>query len=121
MKPKLFIYSITDRKVSRTYGGTTYKYVVHEVTKDNDFKYIAEGKACNRGHKGADSEAFGTLLTARPELKKMLIRRAKNTLKNDPSNYEAKLLLSDISNSGGYYNRYYEKFGLKLEKSGSGV
>ena len=121
MKPKLFIYSITDRKVSRTYGGTTYTYSVYEVTKDHDLKFIADGKACNRGHKGEDSEAFGTLLKARPELKKLLIRNAKKLLVSDPSNFYAKNLLSDIVNSGGYYSRHFELFGLRLTRSGSGV
>jgi hypothetical protein len=120
MKAKLFIYSITDRKVSRTYGGTTYKYSVYEVVK-NDLKFITEGKACNRGHKGAASEAFGTLIKARPELKKMLIRNAKKTLLSDPSNFYANNVIKDVENSGGYYSRHFEQFGLKLKLSGDGV
>ena len=120
MKTKLFIYSITDRKISRTYGGTTYKFNVYEVVKD-DLIFIAEGKACNRGHKGDGSEAFGVLLKERPELKKLLIRRAKNRLKTDPANYEAKQVLKDVDNSGGYYFRYFEEFGVKLKRSGDGV
>ena len=115
MKTKLFIYSITDRKISRTYGGTTYKFNVYEVTKDNNLKFITDGQACNRGHKGEDSEAFGCLIRERIDIKKMLIRRAKNTLKTDPSNWEAINLLNDINNSGGYYNRYFEDFGLRLK------
>ena len=115
MKTKLFIYSITDRKISRTYGGTTYKFNVYEVTKDNDLKFITDGKACNRGHKGEDSEAFGCLIQERPDLKKMLIRRAKIMLKTDPQNYYAKSLLKDIGNSGGYYSRHFEDFGLRLK------
>jgi hypothetical protein len=121
MKTKLFIYSITSRVISRTYGGTTYKYSVYEVTKDNDLKFVVEGKACNRGHKGEDSEAFGDLIKERPELKKMLIKRAKTALKTDPSNYYAKNLLKDIDNSGGYYSRHYEYFGLRLRRAGSSV
>ena len=121
MKTKLFIYSITDRKVSRTYGGTTYKFSVYETTKDNNLKFVTEGKACNRGHKEEDSEAFGCLIKERPELKKMLIRNAKRTLKTDPSNFYAKQILQDIDNSGGYYSFHYENFGLRLKRSGSGV
>lgn len=121
MKTKLFIYSITDRKISRTYGGTTYKFNVYEVTKDNDLKFITAGGACNRGHKGEDSEAFGALLKERPDLKKLLIHRAKNTLKNEPQNHGAKSLLSDISNSGGYYFRHFDEFGVRLRRAGAGV
>ena len=115
MKTKLFIYSITDRKISRTYGGTTYKFNVYEVTKDNNLKLVTDGKACNRGHKGEDSEAFGCLIQERPDIKKMLIRNAKNRLKTDPENWEAKTILRDINNSGGYYSRFFEEFGLRLK------
>ena len=121
MKAMLFIYSITDRKVSRTHGGTTYKFNVYEVTKDNNLKFITEGHACNRGHKGEDSEAFGCLIKEKPELKKMLIRNAKRTLKTDPSNFYAKNILEDINNSGGYYSYHYENFGLRLRRAGAGV
>jgi hypothetical protein len=120
MKAKLFIYSITDRKVSRMYGGTTYTFSVYESI-NNDLKFITEGKACNRGHKGEDSEAFGCLIKARPELKKMLIRNAKKVLLIDPSSYSAKSLLKDVDNSGGYYSRHFEEFGLRLKRAGSGV
>jgi len=120
MKTKLFIYSITDRKISRTYGGTTYKFSIYEVVK-NDFQFIASGIACNRGHKGSDSEAFGVLLKERPELKKLLLKRANRILKTDPNNYNAKMLLKDVDNSGGYYFRYMEEFGVKLKISGDEV
>ncbi len=120
MKAKLFIYSITDRKVSRMYGGTTYTFSVYEVVKD-ELKFITEGKACNRGHKGEGSEAFGCLIKARPELKKMLIRNAKRTLKIDPSNYYANNIIKDVNNSGGYYSYHYQNFGLRLQRAGSGV
>jgi hypothetical protein len=120
MKAKLFIYTITDRKVSRMYGGTTYKFNVYEVVK-NELKLVADGKACNRGHKGEDSEAFGCLIKARPDIKKMLIRNAKKVLKTDPANYYAKNILLDIDNSGGYYNFHYQNFGLKLTRTGNGV
>ena len=121
MKAKLFIYSITDRKVSRTYGGTTYTFSVYEITKDNNLKFITEGKACNRGHKGEDSEAFGALIKERPELKKLLKRNAAKSLKIDPNNFYAKMLLTVIDNSGGYYSSSYENFGLRLRRAGSGV
>jgi hypothetical protein len=77
MKAKLFIYSIKSRVISRTYGGSTYTFNVYEVTKNNELKLITDGKACTRGHKGEDSEAFGKLIQARPDIKKMLLRNAK--------------------------------------------
>lgn len=120
MRTKLFIYSITDRKVSRTYGGTTYKFNVYEVV-NNDLKFITEGSACNRGHKGEDSEAFGSLLKERPEIKKLLIRNANRTLKTEPENYYAKTILNDIDNSGGYYSHHFELFGVRLKRVGAGV
>lgn len=115
MKAKLFLYSITSEKISRTYGGTTYTFNVYEVI-NNDLKLITDGKACNRGHKGEDSEAFGKLIEARPDIKKMLVRNAKNVLKNDPENYYAKSLLKDINNSGGYYSYHFKDFGLILKR-----
>ena len=114
MKAKLFIYTITSEKISRTYGGTTYTFNVYEVV-NNDVKLVTDGKACNRSHKGEESEAFGKLLQARPDIKKMLIRNAKHALKSDPSNYYAKSILSDLDNSGGYYSYHFQNFGLKLK------
>lgn len=114
MKTKLFIYTITSSKISRTYGGTTYTFNVYEV-KNNDIVFITEGKACNRGHKGEDSEAFGKLIEARPDIKQILIRNAQKALKFDPQNYYANSLLRDIDNSGGYYNYHYKDFGLLLK------
>ena len=118
MKTKLFIYSIIDRKISRTYGGSTYTVNVYEVTKNNDLEFIADHKACTRSHKGEGSEAFGALLKAKPEIKKLLIRRAKAVLKNDTENYNAKTVLRDIDNSGGYYNYCYKDFGVNLRSTG---
>jgi len=114
MKTNLFIYSITERKISKTYGGTTYFFNVYQVL-NNDINFVAAGEACTRGHKGEESEAFGVLIQAMPEIKKMLIRNAKKVLKTDPQNYNAKSLLKDVENSGGYYFRYFENFGLRLK------
>ena len=113
MKLKLFIYTIADRKVSKTYGGSNYTINVYEV-KDNDVKFVTSKKACTRAHKGEVSEAFGALIVERPEIKKMLVRNAKKVLKDDPRNYEAQSLMGDIENSGGYYYRHFERFGLRL-------
>lgn len=115
MKAKLFLYSITSEKISRTYGGTTYTFNVYEAVK-NDIILITDGKACTRGHKGEDSEAFGCLLKARPDIKKMLIRNAKNVLKTDSANYYANSVIKDINNSGGYYNYHFKDFGLILKR-----
>jgi hypothetical protein len=114
MKTKLFIYSITSRVISKTYGGSNYTFSVYEVIK-NDLVFIAEGKACTRGHKGEDSEAFGQLIKARPDIKKMLIRNAKKALKANPDNYDAKSILKDVENSGGYYFYNMRNFGLNLK------
>ena len=113
MKTKLFIYSITNRVVSKTYGGNTYTFRVYEVVK-SDIIFITEGKACTRGHKGEESEAFGQLIKARPDIKTMLIRNAKKALKNNPENYDAKSILKDVENSGGYYFYKMRDFGLNL-------
>ncbi len=115
MKTKLFVFTITSEKVSKTYGGTTYTYSVYEVIKD-DLKFITDGKACNRGHKGEDSEAFGSLIKARPDIKKMLIRNANKVLKTDPQNYYANNIIKDVNNSGGYYSYHFQNFGLRLKK-----
>lgn len=114
MKTQLFVYSISDRKISRTYGGSTYTVNVYEVTKDNNLTFVASKTANTRGHKGEDSEAFGALIAERPDIKKRLISRAKAALKAVPDSWEAKSLLKDVDNSGGYYSRHYEKFGIRL-------
>jgi hypothetical protein len=113
MKTKLFIYSIINRVISKTYGGSTYTFRVYEVVK-SDIIFITEGQACTRGHKGEESEAFGQLIKARPDIKKMLIRNAKRALKKDINNYDAQSVLKDVENSGGYYFYNMRKFGLNL-------
>ena len=115
MKAKLFLYSITDRKISKTYGGCTYYFNVYEIVK-NDTKLITSGHACTRGHKGEGSEAFGALIKERPDIKKMLIKNAKKALAIDPANFYAKNILLYVENSGGYYNWHFRDFGLILKQ-----
>jgi len=105
MKAFNFIYSEKTRTISRTYGGSTYTLAVYEIVNGSPV-YICTAKACTRGHKGEESEAFGELLKTRPELKKLIIKRAKALQKTNPSSYEAKSILNDVDNSGGYYSRY---------------
>jgi hypothetical protein len=113
-KTNLFVYSIKNVKVSRTYGGSNYTVRVYQLLK-NDLKFIGERKACTRGHKGEDSEAFSVIVENCPEVIKSVKRRAALKLKSDPNDYAAKNTLKDIKNSGGYYFRYMEEFGLKLK------
>ena len=115
MKTKLFIYSISDRKISKTSGGSKYTINVYEVTKDNNLTFVTEATAHTGNHKGEDSEAFGALIMQRPEIKKQLIRRAKTELKTDSNSWAATSILRDIDNSGGYYSSHYEQFGIRLK------
>lgn len=59
---KHLFYTIWDRKVSRTYGGTTYTVKVCEFVSKGNTRFLAERTACNRGHKGSLHEAWSAAL-----------------------------------------------------------
>ena len=93
----MFIYVCTDRKYSRTYGGSTYTLKVHEV-KGSRLVYVGEVTACTRAHRGEDSEAWAVVANKYPKLAKRVIEAGAEP---------------------GYYSwGYGEKAGVKLQSLG---
>lgn len=116
MKSFNFIYTEKSRVVSRTYGGSTYVLNVYQIEpKSGELKFIGEAKACTRGHKGEESEAFGVIVKNCPQIIKTIERRCKQILKTEPNNYYAKYFLTDVRNSGGYYSWNFKQLGISLK------
>lgn len=115
MKQFNFLFTESKRTISRTYGGSNYTLQVYEVIK-GETKHIGEVKACTRGHKGEESEAFGLIIKLRPQVIKAISRRCKKILEKDPNNYTAKNFDRDVNNSGGYYSWRFRELGLSLKK-----
>jgi hypothetical protein len=70
-----FVYVCIDRKVNRTYGGSTYKMDIYENKGKGKLKRVASCSACTRAHMGEDSEVFTALIGAgaiRPAVLKQL-------------------------------------------------
>jgi hypothetical protein len=103
MKNYNFVYTEKSRKISKTYGGSTYTLAVYEIV-NNELVYLGEKTACTRGHKGEDSEAFDVVREKRPEVIKTLIKR---TSSDEYYNKEAK---------GNYYTWRFKDFGVSLKK-----
>lgn len=72
-----FITICTERKVSKTYGGSDYTLRVFEVLKDRSLKFVVACSACTRGHKGEKSEAF-TALLAEGAIRPSIVKRLKD-------------------------------------------
>jgi hypothetical protein len=107
MKNYNFVYTEKNRKISNTYGGSTYTLVVYEVVK-NELIYLGEATACTRGHKGEESEAWTVVMTNRPKIQKILMSRIKKAEgENDYYFQEAK--------RGQYYTWNFKKFGVSLK------
>jgi hypothetical protein len=115
MKTFNFIFKITDIKISRTYGGSNYTAKVYQII-NNEPVLIGEQKACTRGHKGEESEAFSVIVKNCPNIIKTISGRAKKVLKTEPNNYYAKNFLKDVKNSGGYYSWQFRELGLNLRQ-----
>ena len=116
MKKFSFIFTEKSRKISRTYGGSTYVLSVYQIV-NNEPVFIGDCVACTRGHKGEESEAFGVIVKNCPDVIKTITRRAKMRLKTDPNCYPAKSFLADVNNSGGYYSWHYRELGLYLREA----
>lgn len=115
MKKFSFVYSIKNVVVSRTYGGSNYTAVVYQIA-DGIPVYIGQQRACTRGHKGEDSEAFTVIVRQCPNVIKTIKKRAKTILKKDGKNYAAETFLKGIDNSGGYYFYSFRELGLYLKQ-----
>lgn len=100
---KHYIYTIGNVKVSRTYGGATYTARVYEITKDGP-KFIGERTACNRSHRGEESEAWQVVLLVMSPAKRKRWEALDKEMRGDYT-------------GEGYYNwRTAEAFGVKLHR-----
>ncbi len=90
-----FVYVCTSRKISRTYGGSTYTMAIYEIKGKGKLEHVAGCTACTRAHMGEDSEVFTALVTAcaiRPAvLKQLTVAR--------------RLRCAPIGSSNSYYHR----------------
>ena len=76
MRKHSFIYTETKRTVRRTYGGSNYTLNVYDTTKGEPV-LVGTVSACTAGHNGEASEAWSVILEKRPDILKLLQRRAK--------------------------------------------
>lgn len=102
-----FIYTETSRKISKTYGGSTYTLAVYEVVK-NELVYIGEATACTRGHMGEESEAFAVVRKNRPNVIKTLANRIK---KGGADAYYLEAA------KGSYYTWEFRDYGVSIRKA----
>jgi hypothetical protein len=109
MKNYNFVFTEKSRKVSRTYGGSTYTLAVYEIVK-NEFVFLGEVTACTRGHKGEESEAWTVIAEKRPQVLKTLANRIKKAAGEEDHYYkEAK--------RGQYYTWKFREWGVSLKKA----
>lgn len=108
MKKYSFFYTEKDRKISRTYGGSTYTLNVYEIV-NNEIIFLGNVTACTRGHMGEDSEAWSIVREKRSQVIKTLVKRISKELgANDYYAKEAK---------GNYYTWRFKDFGVSLKKA----
>ena len=107
MKKFSFIYTEKNRKISKTYGGSTYTLSVYEIV-NNEMVFIGETTQCTRGHMGEESEAFAVVRKQRPEVIKTLAKRIQKA--GDESYYlEAA--------KGNYYSWRFKDYGVSIKKA----
>lgn len=93
-----FIYVCSERKYSRTYGGSTYTLKVYEFKGKGKLEYVGSVTACTRGHRGEESEAWSVVANKFPKLAQKVI---------------------DAGAQQGYYSfRDGEAAGVKLQNLG---
>ena len=107
MKTRSFIYSEVSRTTRRTYGGSNYELAVYEIT-GGKLEHLGNIKACTAGHKGESSEAWSVVIEKRPEVLRLLAKRAK--AKGDA------YLLKQATTERGYHRWQFRDLGVTLEK-----
>lgn len=76
MKKYVFGYVKTKDNPRRTYGGRNYTLAVYDLTGGN-VQLLGTVDACTAAHKGEASEAWSEVLAHRPQLPKLLAKRAR--------------------------------------------
>lgn len=108
MKTRSFIYTEASRTVRRTYGGSNYTLNVYEIT-GGKLELLGTVKACTAAHKGESSEAWSVVIAKRPEVLRLLARRAK--AKGDA------YLLKQATTERGYHTWQFRELGVTLEQA----